>query len=125
MYVYCIKVWACVCGCCLCVLCVCNFVCYGGVYPFHLRQAGRAHASPAVERDWATVTFDTDWSCHRWDFAGGCAADDGRHRGDRIGSVTATGPDLWTPTTNLNTYTHTHICIGVGFVGCRAVASIC
>lgn len=75
---------------------------WNGLYPFHRRQAGHARASPAVERDWATVTADTDSSSHRWDAAGGCGADAGRPRDGRSASATVTAPDSSTPTTNLN-----------------------
>ena len=37
------------------------------MYPFH--QVYLFHASPAVERDSANVTFDIDLQSHTWDFA--------------------------------------------------------
>lgn len=90
-------------------------------YPFLRRlRVGRVRASPAVERDWATATVGTDWSCRMWDFVGDCDADVApplplcrrrrccshrRHHchrdGGRSVSAKAILPDLWTLTTNL------------------------
>lgn len=54
------------------------------MYPFHLPQVYLFHASPAVERDLATVIFDKDLLSHKWDFADDFVYDDGHHRA-RIG----------------------------------------